>query len=100
MQQVEDTLNERNKSYGSFFAQSRISEDLKAIMHGTINWKLLEPDQKEAFDIIAVKIARLLNGDPNFIDGWHDIQGYARLVETRIIADKETLAQTFDDIKT
>src|SRR5690606_10084595 len=30
------------------------------------------------------KIARILIGDPNYADNWHDIQGYAKLVEERL----------------
>lgn len=28
--------------------------------------------------------AYILNGDPTYLDNWHDIQGYARLVEKRL----------------
>ena len=33
---------------------------------------------------IADKIGRILSGDPNYADNWHDIQGYAKLVEDRL----------------
>lgn len=32
---------------------------------------------------IADKIARILNGDPEYRDNWHDIAGYAKLAEDR-----------------
>jgi hypothetical protein len=35
--------------------------------------------------MILMKLARALNGDPNDTDNWHDIQGYAKLVEDRIL---------------
>ena len=44
--------------------------------------------QREGLKAILQKIARILNGDPNYADNWHDIQGYARLVEERL--PKET----------
>lgn len=44
----------------------------------------MDPDQKEALSMIFSKIARILNGDPDHIDSWHDIAGYATLVEDRL----------------
>ena len=45
------------------------------------NWAALSDDKKEALGMIAHKIARILNGDPEYGDSWHDIAGYAKLVE-------------------
>ena len=36
------------------------------------------------YTVIADKVARMLNGDPDYVDNWHDIIGYATLVETRL----------------
>lgn len=44
----------------------------------------LDPDQREALEMIAHKIARILNGDPNYADSWHDVAGYATLVADRL----------------
>ena len=44
----------------------------------------LEPDQREALEMLALKIARILNGDPNYADSWHDVAGYATLVADRL----------------
>ncbi len=41
------------------------------------------------FEVIADKIARILNGDPNYKDNWHDIQGYAKLAEDRCVHKPE-----------
>ena len=27
---------------------------------------------------------KILNGDPNYVDNWHDIIGYAKLIEDRL----------------
>jgi hypothetical protein len=45
------------------------------------NWTALSDDKKEALETIAVKMGRILNGDPEYADSWHDIAGYAKLVE-------------------
>jgi hypothetical protein len=42
--------------------------------------------QREALDMILHKIARIVNGNPNETDHWHDIAGYATLVEQRACA--------------
>jgi len=45
---------------------------------------MLNNDQREALEMIAHKIARILNGDPNYADNWIDIAGYATLVANRL----------------
>lgn len=34
--------------------------------------------------MIATKMARIVNGDPDYLDNWHDIQGYAKLVQQEL----------------
>lgn len=36
--------------------------------------------------MIQHKIARILNGDPDYVDNWVDIAGYAKLVADRLQA--------------
>lgn len=43
-------------------------------------WATLRPDQKEALEMVQHKIGRILNGDPDFHDSWHDMIGYTKLV--------------------
>ena len=78
---VQNTLNEREDRYGSFSGHAGIAQALKRVMHDSPKWTLLYPDQKEALEMIQHKIARILNGDPFYMDSWHDISGYATLVE-------------------
>jgi len=47
-------------------------------------WDMLAPDQKQALTVISDKIARMLNGQPDYRDNWHDIVGYAKLVDDRL----------------
>lgn len=81
---VDKTLAERGARYGDFADHAEICQALKAVMFGPAGWDKLMPMQKQALEVIADKIARILNGDPNYADNWHDIQGYARLVEERL----------------
>ena len=78
---VDKTLKQRRKTYGDFGNLSMIANNLKACMRASDGWIRLEPAHKEALDMIVHKIARIINGDPNHIDSWHDIAGYATLVE-------------------
>ena len=86
---VENTLEERGKRYGEFSHLALISQDLKMIIHRTNGWKRLGVDQAEALDMIMHKIARILNGDPNYIDSWHDIIGYVKLIENILLAQQQ-----------
>lgn len=84
MSEVNDTLQQRHKTYGEYAVQARIAQQLKDVMHDTTNWHTMTHAQRESLDMIAAKISRILNGDPNHVDSWHDIGGYARLVEDQL----------------
>ena len=81
---IEQTLSERGGRYGAFIDQGRIEQNIKEVMRNTPNWEKLAPDQKSALEMIAVKISRILKGDPKYADNWHDIVGYAKLVDDRL----------------
>lgn len=84
MTDVSKTLNARNERYGTFSVQAAISQTLKNFMRQSPNWDSLDPDMAEALDMIQHKVARILNGDPRYADSWHDIAGYATLVDKRL----------------
>lgn len=81
---VNQTLDSRTARYGEFVTHAVLSQGLCDVMHTASGWDHLAADQKEALEMIQHKIARILNGDPNYLDNWHDLQGYARLVEKRL----------------
>lgn len=85
---VQNTLNERGSRYGRFVDHARIAQGVQDVMRAAPNWALLDPDMRQALTVIADKIARILNGDPYYEDNWHDIQGYAALIENRIKQNK------------
>lgn len=87
MTAISETLKQRDARYGAYVEQARVTQNIKLSMSQSANWKLLAPDQREALEMIAVKVSRILTGDPNFTDSWHDIQGYAKLVEDRLVID-------------
>ena len=81
---IDTLLAERGKRYGSFAGHAAITQDLKLVMQATDRWADLADDQREALEMIAHKIGRILNGDPDYDDSWVDIAGYARLVADRL----------------
>jgi hypothetical protein len=84
MSDIENTLAERGNRYGDFEGHARITQSLKLTMHCSPKWPYIAADMREALEMVAHKIGRILNGDPNYIDSWHDIIGYVRLVEQRL----------------
>lgn len=85
MPEITETLAERGARYGVFAEHAQIAQELQNAMRTTGGWSKLADDQKQALTVIADKIARMLNGDPNYVDNWHDIIGYAKLVEDRLL---------------
>jgi hypothetical protein len=83
---VDKTLAERGGRYGSFDGHAAVTQRIKLAYETGKNWGTLPDDMKEALEMIAHKIGRVLNGDPNYADSWHDICGYAKLVEDRLNA--------------
>lgn len=85
---VSDTLAERGARYGDFAKHAVIAQSLQTVMRGTddieTGWNYLAPDMQQALTTIADKIARILNGDPDYADNWVDIAGYATLVANRL----------------
>jgi len=86
MGNVDNVLDERGARYGKFIGHAQISQELKQVIKSHLNerGKVLDHDQKEALDMVCHKIARIINGDPNYSDSWIDIAGYAKLVADRL----------------
>ena len=96
---IDETLKERGTRYGEFPDHANITQGIKAAMGNSLNWYNLDNDMKECLEMVAHKIGRILNGDPNYIDSWTDIIGYTRLVEKRLIDEQETVkAFAFPDL--
>lgn len=79
-------LQDRGKTHGDFHDQAAISQQIKSALGGASR-ALLAP-QKEALEMIAVKMSRIVCGDPNEPDHWLDIAGYAKLVSDMIERNK------------
>lgn len=96
MSELRNTLNERGSRYGRFDAHAGCAEAFIAVAMGQRNWQDmavalpqtkwwgLAADQRHAIRYILDKLARILEGDPDYTDNWHDIAGYATLIEDRL----------------
>lgn len=82
--EINQILDERQKTHGSFKAHAQTAQYLKATMRAAENWSELDREQQEALEMIAHKIARILSGNANFQDHWTDISGYATLVSREL----------------
>ncbi len=86
MTQIDNVLAERGARYGDFSDHAAVCQKIKmAFLYGPSKWNSLSDVQKQALEVIADKIARILSGDPNYDDNWIDIQGYAKLAQDRLI---------------
>lgn len=83
---IESVLAERGSRYGSFAGHAAVAQELKIVIASCLleRDKQLEADMQEALDMICHKIARIINGDPEYADSWIDIAGYAKLVADRL----------------
>lgn len=78
-----EVLTERGSRYGNYLEQTKISHAIKEAMAGM--WESnMQPDQLDCLEMIAVKLSRIINGDPDYGDNWRDIAGYATLVADRL----------------
>lgn len=78
----EDLIAERAKTHGDY---DRMAKAHTALLQAYAEYSSvkLTGAQFFALNMIFVKIARVLTGDPNFRDHWDDIAGYAKLAADR-----------------
>lgn len=80
----EDILNEREKTHGEYCDVAKTAQSIQLDMRCSKNWFHLNSMQRESLEMIATKISRILNGDPNKKDHWDDISGYALLISREL----------------
>lgn len=81
---VESTLEERGNNYGQYVNVSETAQKLKNVIRSAASWDTMEPYMQESLDMICNKLSRISNGNPYYDDSWHDIGGYAKLVEDEL----------------
>ena len=83
---IDQTLDERAKDYGRFKDSAALMQGIKRLLadHARRHDKTFADDQWEALEMIVHKMARIVNGNPDKVDHWVDIAGYAKLVADRL----------------
>ena len=79
---TEALLEERGGTHGSFDSNAHVSQEMKALYRRQPAWAELGERQREALDMIAAKVSRILSSpDPAHVhdDNWADIIGYSQL---------------------
>lgn len=71
-------LQERSATHGDFEHWAKVSQRLKFALAAGVNWETMDAVQREALEAVMGKLARIVTGDPNFIDHYRDIIGYTQ----------------------
>jgi len=77
---IETILAERGATYGEYPVGARIAMDMFDVAQASPSYRKMTAGQQYAVFMILAKLSRALNGDPNHIDDWRDVVGYATLV--------------------
>mgnify|MGYP006914385477 CR=1 FL=1 len=85
---INETLKDREQTHGNFHEGALV---FCSIVNYIEKAKNLDSSHRYAATMIATKLARILNGDPNNADHWRDIAGYAML-GGRLDAPEESLS--------
>ena len=88
MKDIAETLAARGERYGEYKDVSETAQLLKNIVRTAPSWVLMEAYMQESLDLICNKMARISCGDPFYEDNWHDVCGYAKLVEIELAKGK------------
>lgn len=80
---INETLEQRGARYGEFSEVAETTYQLQEALKRS-QPSSMTSSQIIALDMICNKMARIVNGDPDYIDNWHDIAGYATLVEQEL----------------
>ena len=84
MKDITETLDQREGRYGEYVKVAATAQQLKETLRSGDSWIMMEAYMQESLDLIANKLARIVNGDPFYDDSWHDVGGYAKLVEIEL----------------
>lgn len=78
---IDSVLTQRGSNYGDFRGHAIVTCNILNSMRNSASWSKMSEEQQEALHMIAHKIGRICNGNPNYKDSWTDVIGYARLIE-------------------
>lgn len=85
---IEETLKTRGNVHGNFVTSAVFKDRVRSLISLTPNYDCMGPACRQAMFMIVEKMGRILYGNPVFADHWHDISGYAKLVDDAITNGK------------
>ena len=91
-------LEERKTTHGDYEDVAHTSQKFKRMFRDTLNWEWMDSEQTEALEMISMKLARILCGNPSEKDHWEDIAGYAMLVYNSLEKAEEDSEDEVDRI--
>lgn len=77
-------LQERGTTHGDYTHMAITIQKIKDAMRAGEGWARCNAGQREALELIATKIGRIVCGDPGHHDHWADLIGYATKALERI----------------
>lgn len=84
MSDVSETLNNRQATHGDYHEQAELFDALLKTAQTGPKFHQLTSQERGGLVMILQKASRILSGNPHEPDHWHDIAGYATLVERDI----------------
>jgi hypothetical protein len=74
-----ELLIERGTTHGSFQSNAVYAQRFRDLCRTSPHWESMPVEHKEALDMIACKLSRILSGQSTFRDHWVDLAGYSTL---------------------
>lgn len=88
---ITEITKKRSSVYGPFLHNAIVAQAIKNALRGIpdpdnegILYDHLPADIREGLELMALKMSRIVTGDPEYLDNWDDIAGYAKCVGDRI----------------
>lgn len=95
MEDIDKITEERGRNYGDFYGHAAAAQRIKGVLNAALetntHFAIMSPADKmvvqEGLDMIAHKLGRIVNGNPQYGDSWDDIAGYAKITRERVCKD-------------
>jgi hypothetical protein len=81
-------LDNRGKTHGPWLEQAVCAQAFKDLARAQPGWTRLLPMERESIEMVFVKLSRILNGQPHFVDHWDDMAGYPKITADKLRVDR------------
>lgn len=89
-------LDQRGSRYGDFRDNALVSQRIKQILHDALTdnefYKAMPLSDQfvvtEGLDNIALKLSRIVTGDPAYDDNWTDVAGFSTITRDRVCTSR------------